>query len=258
MTYESGWGKKLSYVLAFSIEECVDVTRRYTRKMAEVLARRSLVPEGWLQETITALDAQVYERSGGSEYRQAMVLERKHDEQQRMEHDLAHDDGKRADGAESKGRVSGDAEWKAVRGEGGAKAGTDGNEDGANNDEGKYRIVVTVGSSDTNGKALALPPPGEGQEGGGWGWAVAAAVNNTNWVSNDALVYASPHALYTLYTLMHTVHSSHTRLSCTPLMHSSHALLSCTPLMHSSHALLSSTPLLHSSPTLLSCTPFMH
>ncbi|XP_018425568.1 PREDICTED: peptide-N(4)-(N-acetyl-beta-glucosaminyl)asparagine amidase [Nanorana parkeri] len=56
LLYEVGWGKKLSYIIAFSKDEVVDVTWRYSCKHEEVLLRRKEVRESWLRETITALN----------------------------------------------------------------------------------------------------------------------------------------------------------------------------------------------------------
>lgn len=39
MMYEAGWGKKLSYVIGFAKDHLMDVTRRYTHKLDEVLER---------------------------------------------------------------------------------------------------------------------------------------------------------------------------------------------------------------------------
>lgn len=43
MLYEAGWGKKLSYVVAISKDEAIDVIHRYTRQWDQVLSRRTLV-----------------------------------------------------------------------------------------------------------------------------------------------------------------------------------------------------------------------
>jgi len=48
LLYERGWGKKLSYVIAFSKEEVLDVTKRYILNSVLNRMRRTQVPESWL------------------------------------------------------------------------------------------------------------------------------------------------------------------------------------------------------------------
>jgi peptide-N4-(N-acetyl-beta-glucosaminyl)asparagine amidase len=48
--YEDGWGKRFEWIFAISLNQCVDVTRKYTKKWPEVLARRSAkVSDEWWQ-----------------------------------------------------------------------------------------------------------------------------------------------------------------------------------------------------------------
>ncbi|NXA39801.1 NGLY1 amidase, partial [Eudromia elegans] len=56
LLYETGWGKKLSYIIAFSKDEVVDVTWRYSCKHEEVLSRRTALSEATLRETINTLN----------------------------------------------------------------------------------------------------------------------------------------------------------------------------------------------------------
>ena len=41
---QAGWGKKLTYVLAFSKDGVCDVTRRYTKGLADLLPRSGTCP----------------------------------------------------------------------------------------------------------------------------------------------------------------------------------------------------------------------
>ena len=41
LMYESGWNKNLTHVISFSQYGAVEATPRYTRKLAEVILRRS-------------------------------------------------------------------------------------------------------------------------------------------------------------------------------------------------------------------------
>ena len=48
LTYEKGWGKQLTYIVAFSSAEVVDVTKRYVMNKMMNMMRRDQVNEEWL------------------------------------------------------------------------------------------------------------------------------------------------------------------------------------------------------------------
>lgn len=114
LLYEVGWGKKLSYILAFSSEQVVDVTWRYSCKHPEVLTRRTRVQEAWLRHTINGLNAS---------RQQALSPGRKKDHTERLLVELVEFiSPKKPKPGELGGRNSGSLAWRIARGETGATA----------------------------------------------------------------------------------------------------------------------------------------
>ena len=75
LVYEAGWGKKLTYVVAFSKEEVQDVTWRYSRDHAATRSRRQLVRPAWLVRTLLQLSAG--RSAGAGQERRAELLTRR-------------------------------------------------------------------------------------------------------------------------------------------------------------------------------------
>jgi len=55
--WQAGWGKQLSYVVAFSRHGVADVMKRYTKQWDQLKQQRTLVSEDWLQQQCTTLTA---------------------------------------------------------------------------------------------------------------------------------------------------------------------------------------------------------
>ncbi|XP_036122074.1 peptide-N(4)-(N-acetyl-beta-glucosaminyl)asparagine amidase isoform X4 [Molossus molossus] len=109
LLYEVGWGKKLSYVLAFSKDEVVDVTWRYSCKHEEVISRRTQIKEDLLRETINGLNKQ--RQISLSENRRKELL-------QRIIVELVEFiSPKTPKPGELGGRISGSVAWRVARGE---------------------------------------------------------------------------------------------------------------------------------------------
>ncbi|KAM4631215.1 peptide-N(4)-(N-acetyl-beta-glucosaminyl)asparagine amidase [Polymixia lowei] len=109
LLYEVGWGKKLSYILAFSKDQVVDVTWRYSCKHPEVLTRRTKVQEAWLRRTINGLNAV---------RQQCLSPERKKELLDRLLIELVEFiSPKKPTAGELGGRNSGSLAWRIARGE---------------------------------------------------------------------------------------------------------------------------------------------
>ncbi|XP_067147593.1 peptide-N(4)-(N-acetyl-beta-glucosaminyl)asparagine amidase isoform X2 [Apteryx mantelli] len=113
LLYETGWGKKLSYIIAFSKDEVVDVTWRYSCKHEEVLSRRTVVSEATLRETINILNRT--RQQFVSENRRRELLERTVVEL------VEFISPKTPKPGEFGGRTSGSMAWRVARGEIGSK-----------------------------------------------------------------------------------------------------------------------------------------
>lgn len=112
LLYEVGWGKKLAYVLAFSKDQVVDVTWRYSCKHKEVLSRRTKVQETWLLHTINRLNA-ARQQSFSPEWKTELL--------DRLLVELVEFiSPKTPKAGELGGRSSGSLAWRIARGEVGA------------------------------------------------------------------------------------------------------------------------------------------
>eukprot|EP00698_Gefionella_okellyi_P025547 TRINITY_DN9402_c0_g1_i2.p1 TRINITY_DN9402_c0_g1~~TRINITY_DN9402_c0_g1_i2.p1 ORF type:complete len:627 (-),score=102.53 TRINITY_DN9402_c0_g1_i2:482-2362(-) len=120
LMYESGWGKKLNYIIAVNGDEVIDVTSRYTAKWEEVLTRRTNIPESVLAELITQLNTQ--RRSMISPFRLQQIASRQAAEQAYLQarRTVAPPTVEALKAEEQIGRISGSEEWKRARGEDGA------------------------------------------------------------------------------------------------------------------------------------------
>ncbi|XP_075215729.1 N-glycanase Pngl isoform X2 [Lycorma delicatula] len=110
LLYESGWKKKLDYILAFSCDGVYDVTWRYSANHKEVLSRRNLVPEVALIEHMMRLTEK--RRQGLSDKRKKYLSKR---------HAVELTDflspAKEKTGEVFEGRTSGSLAWRLARGE---------------------------------------------------------------------------------------------------------------------------------------------
>lgn len=124
LVYEQGWGKKLTYCLAYARDHAVDVTRRYSRKYPEVLTRRTQFSEQDLKRAMAALngfamDRAILELREDLQGPRREALERR--EAREAEELLGCERSSQAAKAEEQvGRTSGDAQWREQRGELGA------------------------------------------------------------------------------------------------------------------------------------------
>jgi hypothetical protein len=117
LTYEVGWGKKLSYIFSFSHEEVVDTAQRYTQNWDDMKLRRSEVSEPWLASTIEQINQNLRQNISPDRIRvlgQRAIQERAELNQRRT-----------ATAEEVQGRVSGSSEWKSQRQEDGSTRGDD-------------------------------------------------------------------------------------------------------------------------------------
>lgn len=108
--YESGWGKKLSYIVAFSPHEVVDVSARYTRNWPELLNRRKALGETEFAEIISTQDVLARSKSG-------LELPTWRKEEENELFSLRAVRNEPVSQTELCGRTSGSHEWRRERGE---------------------------------------------------------------------------------------------------------------------------------------------
>ena len=120
LLYEAGWGKKLTYVIAFSKDEVQDVTWRYSANHDELLKRRTECRESWLVNTVHRLwlsKVSSLPESRRKVFRDRLVTE--------LVEFLT---PKSAENKEFSGRTTGSLAWRLARGEAGDLAAQKSNE----------------------------------------------------------------------------------------------------------------------------------
>ena len=129
----SGWGKKMAYCVAFSIDGATDVTRRYVRNHARHGLDRTKAPEEvliWITDEIRRMRRENMPK----EERRRLVIEDQREEQELRSYvaraiaaevtnllpGVGMPSPSASDAEKLQGRQSGSSEWIQARGEGGA------------------------------------------------------------------------------------------------------------------------------------------
>lgn len=131
--YTEGWGKKMAYCVAFSIDGATDVTRRYVRNHARHGLDRTKAPEEvliWITDEIRRMRRENMPK----EERRRLVIEDQREEQELRSYvaraiaaevtnllpGVGMPSPSASDAEKLQGRQSGSSEWIQARGEGGA------------------------------------------------------------------------------------------------------------------------------------------
>ena len=117
LLYESGWGKKISYIIAYSPDDIQDVTWRYTAHPSDVLSRRMACRETWLVHTIIELRKNIQQ---GHLMRSTMTSARLTVLAERTAVELVDLMTEKSEVHNLPGRTTGSEEWRRARGELGA------------------------------------------------------------------------------------------------------------------------------------------
>jgi len=116
LLYDRGWGKKMSYILAFSVDGAQDVSRGYIQDWQQALQRRRKGSEEALRQILA--DVTRRRRTGlSAEKLKELELEDRAEEKWLSE---AQEHANRPASIDGQGRQSGPDDWKKARGEDGA------------------------------------------------------------------------------------------------------------------------------------------
>ncbi|KAJ1308018.1 hypothetical protein OPQ81_002089 [Rhizoctonia solani] len=120
LLYDRGWGKRMSYIFAFSVDGASDVSRGYVQNSNEMLQRRHDAPEPALAEELAKITA------ARRRNRPTADLARLEEEDKTEREWLAASDDRAAQPkkVEEPARESGTQEWKEARGEAGPESGS--------------------------------------------------------------------------------------------------------------------------------------
>ena len=145
MTYERGWGKKLSFVFSFSACEAVDVSRRYCADWTAALRRRGAVPEEWLATLFQRVNMST--QATLPDEMRGVIAARAQSEQRLLKaRENAATHAAPLSVAERRGRQTGSAEWRRARGEMGGTRGCGGGSGGGGGGGSGGRVTRVCGA----------------------------------------------------------------------------------------------------------------
>ncbi|CAE6505863.1 unnamed protein product [Rhizoctonia solani] len=110
LLYDRGWGKKMSYIFAFSVDGASDMSRGYVQNPTEMLQRRRDAPEPALAEELAKITAARRRNRSPSALEQL-------EQEDKTEREWLNSD--KRDEQQEPARESGTQEWKEARGEAG-------------------------------------------------------------------------------------------------------------------------------------------